>query len=95
MSAQAEAVIHVKPVSFKWRRPRSSIPAEQINRQGRITHLAYSLLGGRDPAMLFLNAHHAAFGATPLELAGKSAAGYATVQSEVRRLSLPPRGEQS
>lgn len=87
MNARPEAVIGPKPKSSSWRRRRSSIPPEHMHRQGLITHLAFSLLGGRDSAMLFLNSHHAMLGATPLDLAGKSVEGYSAVQSEVRRLA--------
>ena len=94
MNSLAKSVIAPKPKTSSWRRQRSSIPLQNMNRQGRITHLAYSLLGERDAAIVFLNTPNAALGATPLDLAGKSAEGYTAVQNEVRRLASALKGEQ-
>lgn len=95
MSARAEPDIGAKPKSVSWRRRRSSASPEQINRQGLITHLAFSLLGGRDPAMLFLNSHHAGLGATPIDLAGETLDGYRAVQIEVRRIAANLSGDET
>ena len=65
---------------------------DQVGRQGRITHLAFRLLG-REEAITFLNAHHASLGARPLDLATADAAGYLTVESAIRQMA-PFRPEQ-
>lgn len=84
----------VKRRSFNWRQVASRLPRQLIDRQGRVTHLAYSLLGGRDPAMAFLNFHHAGLGAKPLDLAGESSKGYSAVCGEVHRLASILTGDQ-
>lgn len=91
MSASVEPVAAAKPRSTSWRRARSTLSPEQLSRQGSITHLAFSLLGDRDAAVVFLNTHHATLGARPLDLAGESAGGYAAVQREVQRLAVGTR----
>lgn len=68
------------------RRAASPLSPQCFSRQGLIANLAFSHLGGRDPAIWFLNSYNSGLGARPLDLAGDSAEGYATVQSEVRRL---------
>lgn len=77
----------LKRRSFNWRQTPSRLPRQLIDRQGLVTHLAYTLLGGRDPAMTFLNLHHPGLGARPLDLAGENSVGYAAVCGEVRRLA--------
>lgn len=80
---------------FNWRQVSSRLSRQLIDRQSLITHFAYARLGGRDPAMAFLNVYHAGLGAKPLDLAGGSAAGYSTVLGEINRLaSLLEGGQQ-
>jgi hypothetical protein len=74
------------PKRRAWRQAPVRMPPQTIDRQGRITHLAFSLLG-REPALSFLNSHHEQLGAKPLDLAGDSATGFSTVQGEVQRLA--------
>jgi hypothetical protein len=74
------------PKRRAWRQAAVRMPAQTTDRQGRITHLAFTLLG-REPALSFLNSHHEKLGAKPLDLAGDSASGYSAVQGEVRRLA--------
>lgn len=57
--------------------PRLS-PAE-ADRQGRISRLALAALGQAN-AIAFLNAHHDALGGRPLDLAVRSAEGFAAVE---------------
>lgn len=94
MIARAESAIYLKPALSSWRRRRSAIPVEHINRQGRIVHLAYSLLGSREAAILFLNSDNAELGGTPLILAGQSIDGYVAVQNEVRHMASILTGER-
>ena len=79
--------------SGSWRQLPTRLPRPFIDRQGRITHLAFALLGGRDPALAFLNAHHPALGAKPLDVAGQSAAGFAAVEGEMSRLAANAAGD--
>jgi hypothetical protein len=74
------------PKRRAWRMAPVRMAPQTIARQGRITHLAFSLLG-REPALFFLNSHHAKLGAKPLDLAGESATGFSTVQGEVERMA--------
>jgi len=77
-----------------WRRrPRGvPIPAENAKRQGEITQLAFLLLG-RERAIDFLNAEHAALGGRPLALATASAEGRARVEGELGRMAYRQPGE--
>jgi hypothetical protein len=75
-----------------WKRrgrgPKSApIPRDQAARQGAITHLAFLVLG-RERAIAFLNAEHAALGGRPLALATASEAGLASVEAELGRLTV-------
>ena len=54
-------------------------------RQGDITRLAFSLLGGRDGAMAFLNDANDELGGRPIDLAIASDEGFARVQQEIAR----------
>lgn len=53
--------------------------ADQAKRQGDITTLAFTRLGGREPALAFLNDHHSALDGRPLDLAMASAEGFTRV----------------
>jgi len=48
------------------------------------------LLGGRDPALHFLNTDNALLGGRPLAVATRGEAGYASVEREIRSLSILP-----
>lgn len=84
----------LKRGSFNWRQAPSRLPRQLINQQGLVTHLAYTMLGGRDPAVAFLNLHNVGLGGKPLDLAGESSIGYAAVCGEVRRLASILAGDQ-
>lgn len=78
---------------FFRRAKRSSLPDQNLARQGLITHLAFALLGGRDPALAFLNSFHSRLGARPLDLAGDSLGGFSSVRGEVLRLASAAKGQ--
>lgn len=59
--------------------------AGHAERQGDITHRAFTAMG-RDEAIRFLNSEHDALGGRPLALATKSDAGKAAVMAELERL---------
>jgi hypothetical protein len=76
------------PASHWKRRPKTTpIPRDQARRQGEITRLAFLLLG-RERAIDFLNTDHAALGGRPLALATASAAGHASVEAELGRMTF-------
>jgi len=87
--SQVSEVAAAEPVKRRmnanWRRPRCPIPDENVKRESRITQLAFTLLGGRDSALAFLNSFDIALGATPLHLAGASADGYSAVHAQLLR----------
>jgi hypothetical protein len=66
----------------KYNLPRLS--KESAARQGKITTLAFTLLGGRDGAMAFLNGVNDELGGRPIDLATASDAGYANVERAMR-----------
>ena len=75
------------PANHWKRRPKTvPIPRDQAARQGEVTQLAFLLLG-RERAIEFLNADHAALGGRPLALATASAAGHASVEAELSRMT--------
>lgn len=61
------------------------LPKDSAERQGNITRLAFSLLGGRDGAITFLNGADDELGGRPIDLATASADGYASVERAMRR----------
>jgi len=72
---------------------RSTTPRlapEQIERQGRISRLAFEALGQPAEAITFLNTHHAILGGRPIDLAIASAEGLLDVE---RALSALPRSD--
>ena len=75
------------PAAHWRRRPKTApIPRDQAVRQGDITRSAFLLLG-REQAIAFLNTDHAGLGGRPLALATQSAAGWRSVEAELRRLA--------
>ena len=67
-----------------FRPRRVAMAPDAARRQGNISQLAFLLLGGRDPAIAFLNAENGELGGRPLALATASAEGYAQVAAAVR-----------
>lgn len=84
-----------RPISARtnpFRGNRRAIPLapEAARRQGAISALAFRLLGGRDPALDFLNFDNALLGGRPLAVATQSDTGYASVEREIHALSILP-----
>jgi uncharacterized protein (DUF2384 family) len=65
----------------RYKSPRLS--AEEADRQGRVTLLAFRMLGGRDQAIDFLNTHDPVLEGRPLDLAVASAAGLEAVEQAI------------
>ena len=86
------ATFRNRPFGKRQRGPL--ISAERAKRQWMITHLAFTLLGGRDDAVSFLNTENVSLGARPLDLAMDNAPGYADVESAIRLLAEPPFGSR-
>lgn len=80
-AAQTPARAQRKPFRNKFSAPRLS--PESAERQGRITMLAWRMLGGREAAIAFLNNHDDALGGRPLDLAVASAAGCEAVEQAI------------
>ena len=72
---------------FRKRAPQ--LPTADARRQGDISQLAYLQMGGRDPAIAFLNSDHEALGGRPLAIATASAEGYARVAGVIRAWAAP------
>ena len=64
-------------------------PSADARRQGDISQLADLRMGGRDPAIAFLNTDHDALGGRPLAIATASAEGYARVAGVIRAWTAP------
>jgi uncharacterized protein (DUF2384 family) len=65
----------------KFKAPRLS--AEEADRQGRVTLMAFRVLGGRDQAIEFLNTHDPVLDGRPLDLAVASPAGLEAVEQAI------------
>lgn len=65
----------------RYKTPRLS--PEEADRQGRVTLMAFRMLGGRDQAMDFLNTHDPVLAGRPLDLAVASAAGFEAVEQAI------------
>ena len=75
------------PRSHWKRRPRGiPLAPDHAARQGAITQLAFLVLG-RERAIEFLNVEHVGLGGRPLALATESAAGRASVEAELGRMT--------
>lgn len=72
---------------FRHRRKGPPQPPQDARRQGAISTLAFQLLGGRDPALDFLNSDNARLGGRPIAIATQSESGYAAVEREIRTRS--------
>ena len=75
---------------FHKRNIVSRLAPEQIERQGRISRLAFEALGQPAEAITFLNTHHAALGGRPIDLAIASLEGLLDVEQALS--ALPPAG---
>lgn len=72
-----------KPVMRRFRKAivGERLSPDQQRRQGHVSSLAWQRLGGRDAAVAFLNTHHEALDARPLDLAIASDEGLARVEA--------------
>ena len=68
---------------FRTKVSSARMPADSAERQGRVTTLAWRLLGGRDEAMAFLNNHDEMLGGRPLDLAVASVEGCEAVERAI------------
>jgi len=97
VSAVPAPTERAKPKSFAFRKKYSAprLSPDSACRQGEITHLAFSRLGGRDPALAFLNGTDAALGGRPIDIAIASDEGYTKVEQAIcAQTPLPPVAEQ-
>lgn len=67
-----------------FRKNRTPLAPDDARRQGDISQLAFLTMGGRDPAIAFLNAENPALGGRPLAIATASAEGYEQVATAIR-----------
>ncbi|MDO9368340.1 MAG: hypothetical protein Q7T68_07205 [Sphingopyxis sp.] len=81
-----------------FRKQRTPLARDDAQRQGDISQLAFLTMGGRDPAIAFLNGENAELGGRPLALATASAAGYEQVATAIRAWApdtVPASGDQA
>ena len=67
-----------------FRQRRTPLAPDDARRQGDISQLAFLTMGGRDPAVAFLNAENPELGGRPLAIATASDAGYEQVATAIR-----------
>lgn len=85
------AITLAKTRSNSFFRPkRTPLPRDDARRQGDISSFAFLTMGGRDPAVAFLNDENPALGGRPLAVATASAEGYARVAAAIRAWSPEP-----
>lgn len=70
-----------------FRKNRNPLAPADAKRQGDISQLAFLTMGGRDPAVAFLNSDNEALGGRPLALATASAEGFEQVAAAIRALA--------
>lgn len=73
-----------------FRKRRTPLAADDARRQGDISSLAFLTMGGRDPALAFLNAENPELGGRPLAVATASDAGYEQVATAIRAWAPDP-----
>jgi len=73
-----------------FRQKRTPLPLDDARRQGDISQLAFLTMGGRDPAIAFLNTENAELGGRPLAVATASDTGYEQVATAIRAWSPDP-----
>jgi hypothetical protein len=82
------------PAKFRsngfFRQKRTPISRDDARRQGDISQLAFLIMGGRDPAIAFLNTENPELGGRPLALATASAEGYEQVANAIRAWARDP-----
>lgn len=80
----------VRTNPFRRKRSFKPLAPQEAERQGAISTLAFQLLGGRDPALNFLNTDNRPLGGRPITIATQSKAGYAAVERAIHSLSVLP-----
>ena len=75
-----------RPFVNRFKAPR--LTADEADRQGRVTLLAFRMLGGRDPAIAFLNTPDSTLGGRPLDLAIASPAGLEAVEQAIAQRAV-------
>ena len=86
-----ESTSPAKARSNRFFRPkRTPLPRDDARRQGDISQLAFLTMGGRDPAIAFLNTENAALGGRPLAVATASDTGYEQVATAIRAWARDP-----
>lgn len=73
-----------------FRKKRTPLPHDEARRQGNISQLAFLKMGGRDPAIAFLNADNSELGGRPLAIATTSAEGYDRVAQAIHAQTWRP-----
>jgi len=73
-----------------FHKSRTPLPPGDARRQGDISQLAFLTMGGRDPAIAFLNSENAELGGRPLAVATASPEGYERVAAAIRSWSRDP-----
>ncbi|AJA09341.1 hypothetical protein SKP52_12230 [Sphingopyxis fribergensis] len=73
-----------------FRQKRTPLPRDDARRQGDISQLAFLTMGGRDPAIAFLNTENAELGGRPLAVATASDTGYEQVATAIRAWTRDP-----
>lgn len=89
MSDDEQTAAPQKRPFFKSRHGAPKLSQDRALRQGQVTHLAFSLLGGRDPAVAFLNTFSQSLGGRPLDVAMANDEGLTSVMSAIRLLAMP------
>ena len=79
---------------FRPSKLASPLSKDVAKRQGQITSLAFALLGGRDPALAFLNGGNSELGGRPLDLAMASDKGYRLVEQAIHLSAASSPGDE-
>ncbi len=74
----------LKRKRFDGRWSKQRLLPEEAERQGRIAQIAWKVMD-RDQALVFLNSHSDELGGRPLDVAIKSADGFALVEQAIAR----------
>ena len=78
-------------MNFRQRGPeRPRLGKDESRRQGEIVNLAYTLLGGKEEALSFLNITSKVLNARPIDLAMRSDLGFLRVETLLRKMSGKP-----
>lgn len=89
-----EGPVHIRRKMFVKASAVPKLSPERAKRESRITHLACSMFNHPMEAIGFLNGDNETLGGRPLEVATRSAAGYAAVEHAICLLARPVIGRQ-